>query len=312
MRRTISEQQADDTAADSRPKTCADAQRPDLDYPSLRAALVSCFVEHGNALRYEGGKIERSTALQLLHVTDAPERRRALFESFVPLWTALNGRNEPDSPYRRMIALAALDARERGSEIDAAAQAIGVKTADVERWLVRVLEAWRDANPATPIEPWDFRYVNGAANRQLEASIPAAALLPSTERFFADLGANLQDLGVVHDLEPRADKSPLAYSDFLVRGRTVDGDWQRPLARVVGSYPSGGLFSLNELVHEDGHAVHISAIRTRPAYMDWPDTLLTEAFADVPSWSVHEPRGNGATWASRWPSRRRCAPCLRT
>ena len=23
--------------------------------------------------------------------------------------------------------------------------------------------------------------------------------------------------------------------------------------------------------------------------MDWPDTLFTEAFADVPSWSVHEP-----------------------
>jgi hypothetical protein len=58
---------------------------------------------------------------------------------------------------------------------------------------------------------------------------------------------------------------------------------------VVGSYPTGGLFSLNELVHENGHAVHVSAIHTRPAYMDWPDTLFTEAFADVPSWSVHEP-----------------------
>ncbi len=58
---------------------------------------------------------------------------------------------------------------------------------------------------------------------------------------------------------------------------------------MVGSYPTGGLFSLNELVHENGHAVHVSAIHTRPAYMDWPDTLFTEAFADVPSWSVHEP-----------------------
>jgi oligoendopeptidase F len=49
------------------------------------------------------------------------------------------------------------------------------------------------------------------------------------------------------------------------------------------------LFSLNELVHENGHAVHVSAIHTRPAYMDWPDTLFVEAFADVPSWSVYEP-----------------------
>ncbi len=58
---------------------------------------------------------------------------------------------------------------------------------------------------------------------------------------------------------------------------------------MLGTYPTGGLFSLNELVHENGHAVHVSAIQTPPAYMDWPDTLFTEAFADVPSWSVHEP-----------------------
>jgi oligoendopeptidase F len=46
---------------------------------------------------------------------------------------------------------------------------------------------------------------------------------------------------------------------------------------------------LNELVHENGHAVHISAIRNRPAFTDWTDTIFTEAFADVPSWSVYEP-----------------------
>jgi hypothetical protein len=289
MRRTLADQEADDTTVGSRSSTCADAQRRDLDYAALRAALVSCFVEYGNQLRFEGGTIDRGTALQLLHVTDDPARRRALFDSFLPLWTALNGRNEPDSPYRRMLALAAIDAREHGSQIDSAAQAIGATTADVERWLVQVLEAWRDPNPSHPIEPWDFRHVNGAANRALQAQIPAAALLPASERFYADLGANLVDLGVIHDLEPRPDKSPLAYSDFLSRGREVDGVWQRPVARVLGTYPGGGLFSLNELVHEDGHAVHVSAIHTRPAYMDWPDTLFTEAFADVPSWSVHEP-----------------------
>jgi hypothetical protein len=35
--------------------------------------------------------------------------------------------------------------------------------------------------------------------------------------------------------------------------------------------------------------VHISAIRNRPAFTDWTDTIFTEAFADVPSWSVFEP-----------------------
>jgi hypothetical protein len=289
IHKSMTELEADETTAGVQARTCAEAQRRDLDYSSLRAALVSCYVEHGNRLQYDGGTIDRGTALQLLHVVEDSASRKAIFDAFLPLWTALNGRDQADSPYRRMIALAAADARRNGSEIDAAARALGVTAKDVEHWLVQVLEAWRDANPTDPIEPWDFRYVHGVANRELQARIPAAALLPANQRFYRDLGADLGQLGVVFDLESRPDKSPLAYSDFLVRGRVVKGEWQRPVARVLGTYPVGGLFSLNELVHENGHAVHVSAIHTRPAYMTWPDTLFTEAFADVPSWSVHEP-----------------------
>ncbi len=280
---------AGDVAAKTTVPTCADAQRRDADYAMMRDALVDCFVEHGNRLRFDGREIDRGTALALLHTVDDPAQRRALFEAFAPLWTALNGRNEPDSPYRRLVALAAADARERGSEVDAAARAIGIETREVERWLVRVLEAWRDASPAREIEPWDYRYLHSAAGRRLDAAIPAGVLQPLNLRFFADLGADPVALGVVFDLAPRDGKSPLAYSDFLTRGRLVGSTWRRPLARVVGTYTEGGLFALNELVHETGHAVHVSAIHTRPAFMDWPDTLFTEAFADVPSWSVYEP-----------------------
>ncbi len=289
MRRSLEALDTEETTPGGREPQCAEAQGRDLGYAALRAALVSCYVAHGNQMRYEGGTIDRGTALQLLHVIEEPARRRAVFDAFAPLWASLNGRNEADSPYRRMIALAAADAAQRGSEIDAAARAIGIGTAEVERWLVQILEAWRDASPPQLVEPWDYRYLNSAANRQLESQIPAASLLPANQAFYRDLGADLGALGVVFDLEPRPDKSPLAYSDFLSRGRLVADEWRRPVARVVGSYPAGGLFSLNELVHENGHAVHVSAIRTRPAYMDWPDTLFTEAFADVPSWSVHEP-----------------------
>ncbi len=289
MRRTLDSMAADDTTAGVREYACKDASRRDLDYAGLRAALVSCYTELGNRLQYDGGTIDRGTALQLLHVVDDPAKRRAIFDAFGPLWSALNGRNEPDSPYRRMIAMAAADAAKRGSEIDAAARAIGVSTADVERWLLEVLETWRDGSGDQVVEPWDYRYSNSAANRELAEKIPGNALLPANERFYRDLGADLVQLAVVFDLAPRPDKSPLAYTDFLLRGREVDGRWKRPVARVVGSYPTGGLFSLNELVHENGHAVHVSAIRTRPAFMDWPDSLFTEAFADVPSWSVHEP-----------------------
>jgi len=139
------------------------------------------------------------------------------------------------------------------------------------------------------VEPWDYRYENSAANRALAAKIPAESLLPVNERFYRDLGADLGHLQVMFDLAPRAGKSPLAYTDFVTRGRSSGAEWHASVARVVGTYPAGGLFSLNELVHENGHAVHVSAIHNRPAYMDWPDTLFTEAFADVPSWSVYEP-----------------------
>jgi hypothetical protein len=275
--------------ADSATPRCSDARRQDADYAAMRAALTSCFVEYGNRLRFDGREIDRGTALALLHTVEDPGRRRALFEAFVPLWTALNGHNETDSPYRRLVALAATAARDGGSEIDAAARAIGVEPGDVERWLLRVLEAWRDASPPGLVEPWDYRYVNSEAGRQLDATVPVGALRPVNDRFFADLGADPAVLGVLFDLAPRPGKSPVAYTDFLTRGRMMDGTWRRPVARVVGTYGAGGLFSLNELIHETAHAVHVSAIRTRPAFMDWPDTLFTEAFADVPSWSVYEP-----------------------
>ena len=277
------------SAGDVAEPSCKEAARTNLDFGALREALVACFTEIGNGLRFEDGSVDRGSALQLLHEIDEPARRRALFDAFDPLWTALNGRNEADSPYRRMIRMAADHAARNGSEVDAAARALGVTPAEVERWLVQVLDAWREASGPEMVEPWDFRYVIGEAGRRLAERIPPGSLVPVNERYYRDLGADLGALGVVYDLAARPDKSPVAYSDFLVRGRYVDGRWQPTVARVVGTYPYGGLFSLNELVHENGHAVHSSAIRNRPAYTDWPDTLFVEAFADVPSWSVYEP-----------------------
>ncbi len=289
MRRTFRDY-AEETAPGGTAPTCADASDPDAGFAALTGALAACFRELGNQMPFEGGTISRGTALQLLHDIEEPERRRAVFDAFSPLWQALNGNNEPDSPYRRAIRLAAEDAKSGGSYIDQAAHALGVTHADVERWLLEMLEAWRVANDPQPIEPWDFRFSIGEANRLLADRIPPGALLPLNQRYYLDLGANLESLGVVYDLAERPDKSALAYCDFLVRGRyEPDGTWRPTIARIVGTYPNGGLYSMNELVHENGHAVHISAIRNRPAFTDWPDTLFTEAFADVPAWSVYEP-----------------------
>lgn len=268
---------------------CKDRNDPKLDYDGLSAALAACYREIGNQLKFEAGTIDRGGALGLLGDLEEPARRKALHEAFLPLWAALNGANEPDSPYRRLIKLAAAAETTNGSGVEAAAKALGATVPEVERWLVQVLEAWRDATDPTPVEPWDYRYATGEAGRKLAAAFAGHPLLELDHRFYRDLGVDLDALGVVYDIKNRPDKSPLAYTDFLVRGHYVNGEWQKTIARVVGRYEEASLGGLNELVHENGHAVAISAIRNRPAFTDWPDTIFTEAFADVPSWSVFEP-----------------------
>ena len=93
----------------------------------------------------------------------------------------------------------------------------------------------------------------------------------------------------------------------------MNGEWQPTIARVSGNYARGGLGSLNELVHENGHVVHMMALRTRPAFMDLGDAVFYEAFADVPSWSTYEP-----AWQQKYLGRARVESgvaawrCIRT
>ena len=65
---------------------------------------------------------------------------------------------------------------------------------------------------------------------------------------------------------------------------------------VFTSYLGGGLDNLAELLHESGHAIHIAAIHTRPAYTTWPDNdTFTEALADLPALELYEP-----AWQTRF------------
>jgi hypothetical protein len=268
---------------------CKDATRKDIEYRALKSALVSCFVEIGNSLSFEGGNINRVSALDLLHEITEASRRKAVFFAFVPLWQAINGNNEPDSPYRRMIAGASADGAKNGSEIDNAARDVGIDSSEVERWLVQVLDAWRESSGDAMVEPWDFRFQAGEADRLLGKYIPRESLQPINQRYYRDLGADLEQMGTLYDLSPRPEKAALAYTEFVTHGRMVNGVWRPSVARVSAPYERGGLFVLNELVHEDGHVVNITAIRNRPAFVDWPSDLFAEAFADVPAWSTYEP-----------------------
>jgi hypothetical protein len=93
---------------------------------------------------------------------------------------------------------------------------------------------------------------------------------------------------VRYDLDPRDGKTPVAFTTF--GGRAPIEPW------VFATYRTGGLDNLNELLHETGHAIHIAAVRTRPAFTDWPDSdPFTEAVADFIALEVYEP-----AWQQRW------------
>ena len=269
---------------------CAQARRRGRSLRALQQSLYACFSELANSLQFEGASVTRVAAFELLTRMPQPERRKALFLAFVPLWQAINGTDQPDSPYRRMIGEAAAEARAQGSPVSEAAQTIGVPVAQLERWLEVVLEAWRRANPDVLQEPWDYRYAAGAAERELVAAVPRVELQSLNERFYRDLGLDLVQAQVLYDLDPRPGKAPLAYTDYVRRGRQLASGWQPTLVRVSAVYEHGGLGPLNEFVHENGHAAHMLALHTRPAFMDLGDPLFYEAFADVPAWSVYEPR----------------------
>ena len=268
---------------------CAEASKPAIEYAALTQSLYACFDTLANRLQFEGGSVTRVAALDLLTRMDDPAQRKALFHAFQPLWIAVNGTNEPDSPYRRLIREAAEKARTEGSPLDAAAKTIGTSPAQIERWLVQILETWRDVSGDELVEPWDYRYAGGAAERELGAHIDLDAMQPINERFYLALGADLKKWGTLYDLAPRPGKAPLAYTDYVRRGRLIGTTWRPTLARVSANYQHGGLGSLNELVHENGHVVHMMALQTRPAFMDLGDAVFYEAFADVSSWNTYEP-----------------------
>lgn len=282
---------------------CQDARRQGLELEALQAALYGCFAELANDLKFENGRVTRVAAFELLGRMQEPQRREALFRAFLPLWRSLNAHDEAGSPYRRMIRMAARRAHEHGSPVEAAARTVGVSPEETERWLERILQTWQAVSGAAEMEPWDYRFQGGAAERQIGAGIARAALQPLNQRYYRDLGLDLAAARVLYDLDPRPGKAPLAYTDYIRRGRLRDGHWQPTRVRVLASYGRGGLGPLNELVHENAHAAHMLALRTRPAFMDLGEPLFYEAFADVTSWSVYEP-----AWQQKYLGRSVAAP----
>ena len=270
------------------------AARNGLD--SLRNRIYACYGWAQSHLTIEGDTLDRLSILGALGRTESSDTRRKLFLGLGPVWRSVNRDNGPASPYRLLIAR---EVKERGNAEPAAAEqarASGVPPDSLERWLLRVLETWREVNPDSSIEPWDWFYQTGLTSRRLSPLISLERLTSLNRQVYQSLGADLGALGVRYDLAPREGKTPVAYCTFGSRPRFINGHWRAGEPWVFATYRTGGLDNLNELLHETGHAVHIAAIRSRPAFSDWPDSdPFTEAVADFIALEVYEP-----AWQQHW------------
>lgn len=263
---------------------------------SLRKRIYDCYGWVQHHVVAGGDTLDRLSVLGAMAETGDSARRRRLFLSLEPVWRSINGGSEPESPYRSLIAL---EARQRGTGETAAvrqARTSGVPPDSLERWLHAILETWRDATPDSLVEPWDWFYAAGAASRALSPKIPVEGLLELNADVYRALGADVSALRVHYDLAPRDGKDPVANTTFGERPGSRGGRWSPGEAWVSATYREGGLDNLGELLHETGHAIHIAAIRTRPAYADWPDSdPLSEALGDFVALDVAEP-----AWQQRW------------
>ena len=291
---------------DSPDQVEGDADAPADRYDRLVHRLDAAFGRAAASLAFEGEVLTRLQLLARLAGEPDGDRRRALFLALEPLWRSVDGAADDRSPYAALIRASAARWRAGHSPIEANAAAMGVTAADIEDWAVTTLDAWRRAfvEPAraageAAVEPWDWWWLAGEAQRSLAAALPIDALMEVNRAVHASLGADLDDLGIVFDIHPRPGRPPVAvaYTTFDGRPhRQDDGTWTTGRPTILETCTDGGLGELTELIHETGHAIHIAGIRTRPAFADWPDSdALTEALAELISLDTAEP-----AWQRRW------------
>ena len=262
---------------------------------ALSARIYTCFGRAARQIAFEGDTLDRLTVLGTLPRTEDPDRRRRLFLALDGVWRSVNGDDGPASPYRHLVRLSAKAWAAGASPVEASVRDLGVRPEVMEGWLTAVLERWRQVTPDEMLEPWDFYYAAGEASRVLSPRISRGGLRSLNNRYYVALGADPESLRIQYDLDPRAGKTPVAFTTFGARGRHA-GAWVGSEPWVFATYRVGGLDNLSELLHETGHGIHIAAIRTRPAFHDWPDSdPFSEALGDLVALEIYEP-----AWQARY------------
>ncbi|HEU4649178.1 MAG TPA: hypothetical protein VFS33_08975 [Gemmatimonadales bacterium] len=263
---------------------------------SLQRRIYACYGWAAHHVVVDGEARDRLTILGDLAREADSARRRQLFLAMDPMWRTMNRDNGPESPFRVLMAAGA-KARPAGeTTATPRARALGIAPDSVERWLVSILETWKASTPDSALEPWDWYYAAGRASRALSSRVPRERLDSLNAQVYRALGADIAALRVHFDLAPREGKTPVAFTTFGARAHRTASGWTPAEPWIFATYQVGGLDNLNELLHETGHAVHIAAVHTRPAFADWPDSdPFTEGLADFVALDVFEP-----AWQQRW------------
>lgn len=263
---------------------------------ALQEKLYACYSYAARHVAFEGKPYDRLTILEMAGREPSAERRRQIFLALEPVFRSVNGDGGASSPYRVMLGPSAAKWKSEGSPIDRNLTALGIAPENLEPWLVSILDAWREATKGQELEPWDYEYSGNAAGRALAARITADKLRPLNDAFYRSLGADVAALNIHYDLESREGKTAVAFTNFGARPRQKDGRWTPGEPWIFATYGAGGLGNLGELLHETGHAVHIAAIHTRPAFTDWPDSdTFTEALADLIALDAYD-----AAWQKKY------------
>ena len=299
------------------PATCEDAEAwaaaIEAGGSVLNTRLEACYGALADDLPVGDEIMTRRQILSRLAAEPDGDVRRRLFLGFNPLWRAVDARRGRDRPWDATIALSRVHPRvcdpmggrcftDRGERAgtrprDGRDRAMGDRDARGGGAAAVPDPARARGEPA--IEPWDWWWRAGEADRAMREALPLRRVSEINDGYFASLGVDFAAINATLDTTPRPDRPsvPVAYTSFGARpARREDGTWSPGAPTVFGTYVEGGLGELMEIVHEAGHAIHIAAIHTRPAYADWPDSdALTEAFAEVVGLDVYEP-----AWQARW------------
>jgi hypothetical protein len=292
-------------AIEPTPGTAATAGGTADESPTIAAARARLFQRYGEvsaAIRFDSEQLDRGSILGRSASETDPTRRRDLFLAMSPVWQAVDGDGRDASPYRKLLRSSAARWAAHGSPIEANAVALGMPPGSIESTLRHILAAWRKVIAPGRIEPWDYRFEIGAAARRLDRRVPVERLLAINGAYLTSLGADPDSLGIQYDVLPRPGRPiiPVAFTLGMGPRDAPPADGDDPVPRppwVFATYAEGGLGDLLELLHESGHAIHMAAIRTRPAFVEFPGsgTGFLEGTADVLGWDVTEP-----DWQRHW------------